>query len=72
MPIPPEGGHYSLNYEVEGDDGLSYSAGSIEISILQADILASQGVGIVGFAVSLTITLVSVVIPLIRQKHLNN
>ena len=72
LSIPPEGGYYSLNYEVEGDDGLSYSAGSIEIPILQADILASQGVGIVGFAVSLVITLVSVVIPLIRQKHLNN
>ena len=72
MSIPPEGGYYSLNYEVEGDDSLSYSSGSIEIPILQADILASQGVGIVGFAVSLMITLVSAVVPLIKQKHLNN
>lgn len=72
MSIPPEGGYYSLNYEVEGDDGLSYSSGSIEIPILQVDILASQGVGIVGFAVSLMITLVSVVVPLIKQKRLNN
>ncbi len=72
LSIPPEGGYYSLSYEVEGDDGLSYSAGSIEIPILQADILASQGVGIIGFAVSLMITLVSMVIPLIKRKHLNN
>ena len=72
VPIPPESGYYSLNYEVEGGYCLSYSAGSIEIPILQADILASQGVGIVGFAVSLMITLSSVVIRLVRQKQLNN
>lgn len=71
LSIPSESGPYSLCYEVEGDNSLSYSTGSIEIPILQMDILASQGVGIIGFTTSIMVTLVTVAVPLIRQKYLS-
>jgi hypothetical protein len=70
LPVPSEKGNYSLYYEVENGYGLAYSSGSIEITILQEDVLASQGIGIGGFAFSIMVSLVTIAIPVIRQRYL--
>jgi len=70
LPIPSEKGNYSLHYEVESGYGLSYSSGSIEVSILLEDVLASQGIGIGGFAFSITVSLITIAIPVIKQRYL--
>ncbi|MFW9956895.1 MAG: hypothetical protein ACFFCT_02390 [Candidatus Odinarchaeota archaeon] len=70
LPVPLESGNYSLYYEVESGHGLFYSSGFIEIPILIADILASQGIGIGGFALSIILSLTIITIPVIRQRYL--
>ncbi len=70
LPVPSEGGNYSLHYEVMSGHGLSYSSGSIEIPILLIDALASQGIGIGGFTISILASLATIAIPMIRHRYL--
>ncbi|PNX52547.1 MAG: hypothetical protein BV458_09055 [Thermoplasmata archaeon M9B2D] len=70
LPVPSEGGNYSLYYEVKSGHGLSYSSGSIEIPILQIDVLASQGIGIGAFTLSILTSLVAIAIPMIKHRYL--
>lgn len=69
LPVPSEGGNYSLYYEVKSGHGLSYSSGSIKISILRIDAMASQGIGIGGFTLSILTSLVIIVTPMIRHRY---
>jgi hypothetical protein len=70
LPVPHENGTYHLYYEVDGGYGLSRSAGSIEITILLQDVLASQGVGIEGFIFSIILSFGAISLPIIRQRGL--
>jgi hypothetical protein len=70
LPVPSERGNYLLHYEVNSSNGLAYSSDSIEISILLEDIVASQGIGIGGFAASIIISLATITIPVIRRRYL--
>jgi len=70
LPVPSKEGNYSLHYEIKSGSGLSYSSGSIEITILLVDVLASQGIGIGGFAFSIMVSLVTITIPVLRQRYL--
>jgi hypothetical protein len=72
LPIPSERGNYLLHYEVESGYGLSYSSGFIEVPIQLEDILASQGIGIVGFAFSIMLSLITIAIPVIRHRYFSN
>jgi hypothetical protein len=72
LPVPSESGNYSLDYEVESGYGLSYSSGTIEIPILLTDVMASQGIGIGGFAFSIMASFVTIAIPVIRHRYLTN
>jgi hypothetical protein len=71
LPVPLESGDYLLYYEVMSGYGLSYSSDSFELSILQNDIVASQGIGIGGFIASILISLTTITIPVIRRRYLN-
>lgn len=71
LPVPHENGTYHLYYEVDGGHGLSPSNGSIDITILSQDVLASQGVGIEGFIFSIVLSFGVVSLPKLRQRGLN-
>ncbi|MFW9906952.1 MAG: hypothetical protein ACFFEF_00120 [Candidatus Thorarchaeota archaeon] len=70
LPVPSEGGNYSLHYEIMSGHGISYSSGSIKILILSIDALASQGIGIGGFAISIMASLATITIPMIKHRYL--
>jgi hypothetical protein len=69
LAVPQESGNYSLYYEIDGGHGL-YHSGSIEITILLQDILASQGVGIKGFIVSIIISFCAILPSIVKQRSL--
>ncbi len=70
FPVPSISGNYSLYYEIQQVFGLAASSGTIDIHILITDVLASQGIGINGFAIGILTSFIVVAIPLIRQKYL--
>jgi len=72
LPIPNRSGNYSLYYEILPAYGLAESTGIIDIYILNSDIIASQGIGINGFALGILTSFIVVAIPVIRQKYLMN
>jgi hypothetical protein len=70
LPVPSVSGDYQLHYEIESTNNLAASAGTITIQISIADVLASQGIGINGFAIAIMTSFLVVAIPLIKQRYL--
>ena len=70
FPIPNTSGNYSLYYEIPSSYNLAASTGTINIYITITDVLASQGIGINGFAISIVTSFIVVAIPLIRRRYL--
>lgn len=69
LPLPSINGNYSLHYEINATSNLAQSSGVIHISITSIVILASQGIGINGFVISLVVSSIIFVIPLARQRY---
>jgi len=70
LPVPETSGIYTLYYIIEQNHNIASLTGSLDISLSQADILASQGIGIPGFAIGILVSLTIIAIPMIRQKYL--
>lgn len=70
LSLPSISGNYSLYYEIGQTSNLAHSSGVINLSINYVSILASQGIGINGFVIALTVSSILFVIPIIRQRYL--
>ena len=70
LPLPSTSGNFSLDYEIQSTDSLSYSSGVINLSITYVSILAAQGVGIGGFAITFIVSSILFAIPVIRHRFL--
>jgi len=68
--LPSTGGNYSLYYEIESTPSLTYSFGSVSLSIESISVLASMGVGIKGFVITFVVSSVLFAIPIIRQRYI--
>lgn len=68
LPLPSTSGNCSLYYEIKATKYLAYSSGTIILSIPFVSILAAQGIGIGGFAITFTVTSILFAIPIIRQR----
>ncbi|TFG35070.1 hypothetical protein EU527_00275 [Candidatus Thorarchaeota archaeon] len=69
LSIPNISGNYSLYYEIGPTPNLTNSSGTINLFIDHVSILASQGVGIGGFVVALTVSSTLFMIPIIRKRY---
>ncbi len=70
LAVPPEPGSYSIFYTVESSHSIMAASGSVVIVILLEQVLASQGVGVVGYIVCLTVSISVVILPVLRKRYL--
>lgn len=70
LPVPSEPGSYRIFYAVESAHSVMATSGSVSIVILLEQVLASQGVGIVGYIACLTVAISIVVLPVLRRRYL--
>lgn len=70
LPVPNEPGSYRIFYTVESSRSVRAISGSVSIVILLEQVLASQGIGIVGYTACLTVALSVVILPILRRRYL--
>ena len=70
LAIPSTPGSYILSYESEASSSLQSYAGSVAITIGEADVSAAQGIGIIALAIGSCLSISLVSIPLIRRRYM--
>jgi len=70
LAIPSTAGSYLLSYESEASGSLHSYTGSVVIVIGEADVSASQGIGIIALAIGSCLSISLVSIPLIRRRYM--
>jgi hypothetical protein len=70
LPVPNEPGSHSIFYTIESSHSVMATSGSVTIVILLEQVLASQGVGVVGYMACLTAAISVVVLPVLRRRYL--
>ncbi|MFX1416679.1 MAG: hypothetical protein ACFFC0_07690, partial [Promethearchaeota archaeon] len=70
LPMPPNAGVHELYHYTEGTQHLYPSSGHTLIEVSEADVQATQGIGIPGLVLALCVSVSIVVIPALYRKHL--
>jgi hypothetical protein len=70
LPVPSEPGSYSIFYAVESSDSIMATSGSVTVVILLEQVLASQGIGMVGYLTCITLAVSVVLLPIMRKRYL--
>jgi hypothetical protein len=72
LPVPGEPGIHSLVYDVPASRLILGTTGTLMILVALGDTLASQGIGIAGITLSLLLSLMIGLLPLVRQRYVSS